>query len=239
MNMLKWLLKLCLSAILVSFLTIITTGLVVNAYIQSLLASFNIQLEGQPFGLGTMMQSVLGSGGASDSSDSAGSGEERSVRGGNDGDSNTTSSAEHGGPSSDLGDRADEEQTGGRDHEPSITTEGPGNPSDEDPVPDDSIPVMGSADSSSEGSGLESGLEDEQLVMTPDDIVNKKGSLPLEDKEEIFTILMSRLPQSEMQKISEAMENGLTTSDLEEIERIISKYLNEDEYSQLLSKLQQ
>lgn len=60
MNMLKWLLKLCLSAILVSFLTIMTTGFVVNAYIQSLLASFNIQLEGQPFGLSTMMQSMLG-----------------------------------------------------------------------------------------------------------------------------------------------------------------------------------
>lgn len=94
---------------------------------------------------------------------------------------------------------------------------------------------MGGVDNRSE----DSGLENEQLVMTPNDIVDKKDSLPVEDKEEIFLILMQRLPQAEMQKISEAMENGLTTAELEEIEQIVSKYLNEEEFDRLLTKLQE
>ena len=50
MKWMKWLLKISLTAILVSTLTIVTTGIVVNAYIQSVLSSFNIQLEAEPMG---------------------------------------------------------------------------------------------------------------------------------------------------------------------------------------------
>ena len=58
----KWSLKVSLTAILVSTLTIVTTGIVVNAYIQSVLSSFNIQLETEPMGVGGIMKSMLGMG---------------------------------------------------------------------------------------------------------------------------------------------------------------------------------
>lgn len=85
----------------------------------------------------------------------------------------------------------------------------------------------------------ETAPEDDQIVMTPGDIVDRKGSLPLEDKEEIFTLLMNKLPQSEMQKISEAMEDGLTEAELTEIEEGITQYLSEAEYDKLISLLQE
>ncbi|MGG1876649.1 hypothetical protein [Paenibacillus campinasensis] len=231
MNMLKWLLKLCLSAILVSFLTIMTTGFVVNAYIQSLLASFNIQLEGQPFGLSTMMQSMLGDRGASEKKNAESPVQNAADSGRGDANDPSSHTAGQSTPEGDGNGGA----TGQLEEEESTATEGQGEVTDEDQPPDNSLPVMGGVDSRSE----DSGLENEQLVMTPNDIVDKKDSLPVEDKEEIFLILMQRLPQAEMQKISEAMENGLTTAELEEIEQIVSKYLNEEEFDRLLTKLQE
>ena len=53
-------LKMVLIVLLVSSLTLLTTGLIVQSYAKSLLASFNIQWEGQPSGLMGMFQGALG-----------------------------------------------------------------------------------------------------------------------------------------------------------------------------------
>ncbi|WP_025717220.1 hypothetical protein [Paenibacillus sp. 1-18] len=53
MRWLGWLLKKGITVVLVSALTLAVTGVVVNAYVQSLLRQFNIQLDHQPiWGLG-------------------------------------------------------------------------------------------------------------------------------------------------------------------------------------------
>ncbi|WP_226002226.1 hypothetical protein [Paenibacillus sp. BJ-4] len=53
MRWLGWLLKKGMTVVLVSALTLAVTGVVVNAYVQSLLRQFNIQLDHQPiWGLG-------------------------------------------------------------------------------------------------------------------------------------------------------------------------------------------
>ncbi|MEC0181365.1 hypothetical protein P4H61_07610 [Paenibacillus peoriae] len=53
MRWLGWLLKKGMTVVLVSVLTLAVTGVVVNAYVQSLLRQFNIQLDRQPiWGLG-------------------------------------------------------------------------------------------------------------------------------------------------------------------------------------------
>lgn len=53
MRWLGWLLKKGMTVVLVSALTLAVTGMVVNAYVQSLLRQFNIQLDQQPiWGLG-------------------------------------------------------------------------------------------------------------------------------------------------------------------------------------------
>lgn len=52
-------------------------------------------------------------------------------------------------------------------------------------------------------------------------------------------MLMNKLPQSEMQKISEAMEDGLTAAELADIEQGISKYLNAEEFDKLITMLKE
>lgn len=60
MKLLQWFIKILLTVMLVSSLTLLTTGLIVQSYVKSLLASFNIQWEGQPMGLTAMFQGALG-----------------------------------------------------------------------------------------------------------------------------------------------------------------------------------
>ncbi|WP_150272665.1 hypothetical protein [Paenibacillus tepidiphilus] len=102
-----------------------------------------------------------------------------------------------------------------------------------DEVPEDSLAVMGEA-STEEQTG---GALDQQLVMTPEAMGEMKDSLPSEEKASIFNILMNKLPQEEMQKISTAMEDGLTESEVKELQDIIAKYVEPDEYDSLMKML--
>ncbi|MGG4102335.1 hypothetical protein AAXB25_00285 [Paenibacillus lautus] len=217
MKWMKWLLKVSLTAILVSTLTIVTTGIVVNAYIQSVLSSFNIQLETESMGVGGIMKSMLGMG----SGTKPDAGSVNAVK-----DNESASGA----GSETKGEAKENEETSS---DPSGTTGEP--PADEE-APDNSLPVMGTNTTEQPD---DSSLEDQEIVMTPGEIVDRKDSLPTEEKEEIFTMLMNKLPQSEMQKISEAMEDGLTAAELADIEQGISKYLNAEEFDKLITMLKE
>ncbi|MMZ69321.1 hypothetical protein D1872_321400 [compost metagenome] len=50
-------------------------------------------------------------------------------------------------------------------------------------------------------------------------------------------MLMAKLPQEEMQRITELMEDGLTEKELIEIEQILSKHLNKTEYAKIMDLL--
>ncbi|MGG4346426.1 hypothetical protein [Paenibacillus lautus] len=228
----KWLLKISLTAILVSTLTIVTTGIVVNAYIQSVLSSFNIQLETEPMGVGGIMKSMLGMG--SGTKPDAGS---------------VNAAKDHGQLEEDQGSADDEPASGAgsetiggtkEDKETSSGSSGTsGEPPNDEEAPDNSLPVMGTNTTEQPDDSSLSSLEDQEIVMTPGEIVDRKDSLPTEEKEEIFTMLMNKLPQSEMQKISEAMEDGLTAAELADIEQGISKYLNAEEFDKLITMLKE
>jgi len=228
MKWMKWLLKISLTAILVSTLTIVTTGIVVNAYIQSVLSSFNIQLEAEPMGVGGIMKSLLG----------VGSGTKPDAGSINAAKDNRQLEEDQGAADDEPESEAGTETNGGakEDEETSSGSTGTsGETSNDEEAPDNSLPVMGTNTSESGGSSLEG----QEIVMTPGDIVDRKDRLPTEEKEEIFTMLMNKLPQSEMQKISEAMEDGLTAAELAEIEQGISKYLNPEEFDKLITILKE
>lgn len=228
MKWMKWLLKISLTAILVSTLTIVTTGIVVNAYIQSVLSSFNIQLEAEPMGVGGIVKSMLG----------VGSGTKPDAGSVNAAKDNPQLEEDQGAADDKPASTAGSETNGGakEDEETSSGSTGTsGETSNDEEAPDNSLPVMGTNTTESGGSSL----EDQEIVMTPGDIVDRKDRLPTEEKEEIFTMLMNKLPQSEMQKISEAMEDGLTAAELAEIEQGISKYLNPEEFDKLITMLKE
>ncbi|SEU08716.1 hypothetical protein [Paenibacillus sp. NFR01] len=183
MTWLKRGLVVCLIVVLASGLSVLTTAYVVNTYIQSALASFDIELDGAKPGLGGFIDLLTGK------------------------DSKTTSDATKA---------------------PEATPKPSEAPAGEK-VPEDSLAVMGQASDAEEQS--------QDLVMTPGAMSSMKDNLGTDEKSNIFNILMTKVPAEEMQKISAAMENGLTESEVMDIQQIIAKYVSDEEYDSLMKML--
>lgn len=190
-----WILKLCVTIVAVSLLTVATTGYIVNSYIQSLLRSYNLPITAEAPGFGGIMKGMLGLDG---SSGSVG-----------------TTTETNGTPASgkDPGTEGKDANTTGEN------------------APEDALPVMGGM-SAGEALG-----EDQQVVVTPDDLVARKKELPDQQKEEIFAILMKKLPQEEMQMLTVALEGGLTETEMINIEQVLSKHLDKTEYAKVMELL--
>lgn len=75
------------------------------------------------------------------------------------------------------------------------------------------------------------------IVMSPEELQKKKDQMGDADKMEVFSILTTKLPQEEVQKISLFIENGITEQELEEVKTILAKYLKDNEYEKLLNIL--
>ncbi|WP_340015125.1 hypothetical protein [Paenibacillus sp. FSL K6-1318] len=251
MKLLVWFVKIVLTVLLVSSLTLLTTGLIVQSYAKSLLASFNIQWEGQPMGLTAMFQGALG--GKTSEGNKSGNGttdqptgaDEEQVpedavsvmgNGSEGGESGVdTGNGASQGTSSGEGAGSGTDSTAGSNSGVNAgngTDSGTGN---------ESGTAQGSGSASGNGTGATSGSAssgNDAIVVSPDDITGAKDKLPVEEKERIFSLLMNKLPQKEMQQISGAMEGGLTEQELREIEQVISKYLTSEEYDNLMEVLQ-
>lgn len=76
-----------------------------------------------------------------------------------------------------------------------------------------------------------------RVVVSGEEFTKKKEQLSNDDKNQIFKLLLTRVPQTEIQRISSMMEDGITASELTEIERILKNYLKPEEYSQLLGMI--
>ncbi|AIQ33152.1 hypothetical protein P40081_37350 [Paenibacillus sp. FSL P4-0081] len=214
MKLMKRTLGICLIVVLASGLSMLTTAYVVNTYIQSVLAGFDIKVDGPEPGMLGFVKSLTGMGSSSSSStdtkdtkDTIKEADSSKVDGekGTGGDS----------PASETGDTVDETVP-------------------EDALPEDALPVMGQAAAGEEQSDR---ALDQELVMTPGALNDLKENIPADEKSNIFNILMNKLPQEEMLKISSAMEGGLTESEVKELQEIIARYVDEEEYESLMKML--
>lgn len=250
MKLLMWFVKIVLIVLLVSSLTLLTTGLIVQSYAKSLLASFNIQWEGQPVGLMGMFQGALGGKQSSEGEKSgntptdqpAGTEEEKAPE-------NSISVMGEGATDGEVGgdagkDTSQQEPNTGTGH---VNTNsgtssngeagGAGVGGGSGAIDSNGV-ANGSGKTSGNGTNSSTSAGNDAVVVSPDDITGAKNKLPSEEKERIFTLLMNKLPQKEMQQISGAMEGGLTEQELREIEQVISKYLTNEEYENLMEVLQ-
>ena len=220
MRWLGWLMKTGLTVVLISGLTLLTTGMVVNAYLKSLLESFNIQLENEPaIGLNVFGGGLFGS-------KQPDSGSTESAVTGNPGETGSTPVQQ--GDTPPAKPSSEEVPDGalpvmGSSQDETASNEASGEASEEG--------TSGASNSDAAGSG------GEELVMTPGEIAEKKDSLPEAEKQQIFTMLMNKLPAEDMQKISAAMEDGLTETELQEIEQVIAKRMTTEEYTKLMELL--
>ncbi|HEY2491553.1 MAG TPA: hypothetical protein VGI33_01250 [Paenibacillus sp.] len=210
MKFMQWLLKIALTVTLVSALTVFTTGMVVNTYLESILAKFNIELEGQTFTWGGMLQGMLGMNTEKKNTDTDLKVEEPTTVNKDDNKMQGTKSE---GDSEETGEKAPIDALPVMGQSQSETTE----PAEQNKV--------------------DQPENDQLVIVTPDDVVRKKDNLPASEKEEIFNILMTKLPQQEVQDISSAMEDGLTEQELISIEKTLSKYLSQEEYDKLMALL--
>ncbi|MEF2966506.1 hypothetical protein V3851_11750 [Paenibacillus sp. M1] len=229
--------KLAVTVVTVSMLTILTAGYVVNTYIQSLLGSFNLPITGQAPTLGGMVKGMLGFGGGNET-DRNGNAASKS---GDDpaktvAEQGTAETTEPGVADADNG--SGETTDNGLDGAAAADGTG-GSGSEEETPPEDALAVMGGGISSGGASsgGQEALGQDREVIVTPDEMVAKKDGLSDQEKEKVFAMLMSKLPSEEMQKMTEAMEDGLTEAEMIEIEQILSKYLSKTEYADILKIL--
>ena len=204
MRFIGWLLKTVLLVMLVCSLTVLTTGMVVNAYIKSVLKTFNIQLEGAPLTLGSIWAGTWSS-------------QETQVSAAGDKEAVEVPEGAGEAAETEVADQLNETSEPAQEQQESGQSDFEG---------EEALPVMG-----------QESLEEHQIVMTPEEMGRTKDELQPDEKEKIFRILMTKVPQEEMQSISEAMEGGLTEAELLKIEEVMTKYLSEDEYEELTELL--
>jgi hypothetical protein len=104
--------------------------------------------------------------------------------------------------------------------------------------PDDSVSVWNQTSNESE---QEKTTTDKQknLVMSAEQFTKKKDQISEVDKVKIFTLLATRLPQSEFQQISTYVEDGVTEQEWLDIQSIVEQYVNPEEYKELQDLLDQ
>lgn len=110
-----------------------------------------------------------------------------------------------------------------------------GTPSVEEDTPitqeeDDALPVWGSVSNDAQGV-----TNQDEVIITPDALSNQKDQLPADQKDEIFRTLLQKLPQEDWQRISTLMEDGLTSAELTEVQQLLAKHLNDEEYKSMLN----
>ncbi|NDI36923.1 hypothetical protein [Chengkuizengella sediminis] len=85
--------------------------------------------------------------------------------------------------------------------------------------------------------GTEDMVSDE-VLFTAEAFTQTKDLLSDEDKMIIFSLIISNLPQGQLQELSTMMEEGITLNELISIESIMKEHLDEVEYEQLLTILE-
>ncbi|WP_135554585.1 hypothetical protein [Paenibacillus cymbidii] len=213
---LNWISKLLVAGILIAGLTLYITWVTVSMYVEKIIAQLPIEGVQQvdlPELVGRLTQGYnlmksLGSG------NGAGNGN------GAKGTSASANANAAGSPSpTPAGSEAGSGNSGG-----TAAQKQPG---------DDALAVMGR--SGSQGSGM---TEQRELVMSADQFLRAKDNLTEEDSMTIFSLLIARLSQDELQQLSAMVEDGITEDELGQVERIVENRLQPGEYQKLLDILQ-
>ncbi|MDF2724046.1 MAG: hypothetical protein K0Q59_3721 [Paenibacillus sp.] len=101
-------------------------------------------------------------------------------------------------------------------------------------------PAPGTAESSGPSDAVSvwaqngAGANREKVVISADEFQKRREKLTDADKDTVFSMLLSRIPQEEVQRISADLEDGLTAAELEEIKRIAEQYLQPEEFDKLM-----
>ncbi|MZQ82703.1 hypothetical protein GQF01_11385 [Paenibacillus sp. 5J-6] len=214
MKVLTWLGKIVISSILITTITMFTTWYVVNMYVEDIFRQYQIPALGKKVQFSDFAARLAG--------------ELNIVM----------------------------RRDGGKQAAPVDTPAATPSPS---PSPSGRVPNSGSSDplhsdAGAYGEGASQGVKDDdavavmgrvsdaneqkkELVMSTEDFAKKKEALSSDDKMKIFSLVVAKLPQNEVQHLSVLLEDGITTDELNQVNDTLKKYLNETELKQLTAIL--
>lgn len=252
-KMTGWLAKTVAAGLIVSFLSIWTAGYIVNSYVETLLKQFNIPLDEKPFALNGVWGNIWGAnpvlktGGTTADGKKAGDKDEAAGESStsDEGSSPTAVDAFGDLPSgslSDIGGGAGPKGNSGASSDSSGTNSSAGNAEDTGNTADkgssSGSQTTGETDSSSgtAGNGADEALKD-GVAMTTDQLNEAKSKLSAADKDELFNVMMKKLPQTAWQQISGWMEGGLTADEMTQVQQLIAQYLDRTEYDSMMAIL--
>lgn len=250
MKVMGWLIKMTVAAVFVAAVTIYATWTAVGTYLEKVLAHYQIGGDMQSIGfldfvekMGVGMnimnhtasakddKPVYGGSGlspaASTNPGTSASGRQANAanNGGSTAPANTDGTTSGGAGNRISGREEKEGSTGG-------APAGTGGMADALPVWSQSGSTQGAQ---SGGVGEQAA---EKTVFSSDFLSSAKDNMSNDDKVKLFTLLVSKLPATEVQSISQLMEGGITQEELVQLDGIIRKYLTQEEYKQVLAILE-
>jgi hypothetical protein len=296
-KMFSWVGKSVAAGLIVSFLSIWTTGYIVNSYVESLLKQYHLPIEVQPFAMsgvwGKLWGADPGNGGGKNQTAERDKADETIGAGGNNqngggeaapataaetsalsgapGDGDIASIEGDGAVSASAEGSAAAEEAAGHEAD-SAANDGTGSNAEPAAAGGSGTAAGSSAADSAggdAGSAQPSGTQksdapgektqpgnastpaaggeaapsgavpvwNDEAVVTTDEMLSAKTQMSASDKDKLFDLLISKLPQKELQNISTYVENGLTETELNDVQQIVAKYLNRNEYDQMMSIL--
>ncbi|MEX1029021.1 MAG: hypothetical protein WDZ91_03110 [Paenibacillaceae bacterium] len=232
MRVLGWFSKLLLSVLLISFLSVFTTAYIIDLYINKFLEQWNVADTIKPSIDAEDYMSKLVNPLQFLNRDDSSSGDDIGLPVFNQGSVNELeqedlqqSDPSTNGQSDDSTDQSANDQSNEPSIDPNDLTNQSTNPSTNDPI-----------NPSSNQSPTSSELKD-TLVMSAQEFNEKRKKLTNKDKSAIFSIVITKFPQKELQKMSFLLEDGITEEELGDLEDVMNAYLEQEEVTKLLAIL--
>ncbi|MDQ6421919.1 hypothetical protein RB620_21045 [Paenibacillus sp. LHD-117] len=229
-----WIAKLVAAGLIISFLSIWTTGYIVTSYVESVLKQFELPIEVPPMAMSGVWGKLWGS--------------DPLMTGGATVDEDEGNAPDKGNGSADgAGNKAepDAEEAFGQTEQPPLTDIGIGGGSEAGggaEAPGGGTEVqegVAGAGTNGEAGGTEGtgGIDGTETAVTEGELTETKDKMSEEDKNKLFEMLLTKLPQESMQQISAYMEEGLTEQELTNIQQIMAQHLDKEEYESMMDIL--
>ncbi|WP_217596521.1 hypothetical protein [Cohnella sp. GbtcB17] len=233
------------AALLVSFLSIWTTGYIVTSYVQTALKDYGITLDEQPFAMSGVWGKLWGA----DGDKSAAQGETEAQAGGEtDAQAVVTSPAPTETPeASEETARRDEDATAspvtGAAVGGDAATPTPGDNTESVPSPEPGPEPSGSvtngqAAGATDGTGDGGSQGDGALpVWNGDEGASAVSGLTDEEKQQIYSVVVSKLSSDQLSQLTDLIRNGLTDEEMPRLEALLKPILSDEEYATMMEAL--
>jgi len=233
-----WAAQLVVAALLVSFLSIWTTGYIVTSYVQSALKEYGVTLDQQPFAMSGIWGKLWGADGAKAAAQegtSSDGGEEASggTHAGLTPEPKASPDADGAAGSPGASATPDTTESGEGAAAQSDGGDASGDPSPEPgPEPAGSV-SQGEAAASPDASGGDEAVP----AWNGGNDASAASSLTDEEKQQIYSVVVSKLSSEQLSELTGLIQNGLTEEELPKVEALLKPILSEEEYATMMEAL--